>query len=90
MKTPRSRFLAAIASHDALEFRAFWCPDWTLRRILKRQSKSTAFEHPAKPGVSSWLDHPKAEEVTEAADGHWVIGTGETALHYRIPSEVTT
>lgn len=101
-RTPRSRFLSGMSQGRTIYFRAHWCPEWAERTIVKKRSNDLAISHPSKPGVSSWLQFPKAAEVHEPTPGHFIIADeaggvsvdSKYALHYwlgegRPPEELT-
>ena len=88
MRGDLAKFKRFMLSVDEVEFRGWWCPDWTRRRVTKRQSNSIALEHPHRPGVDSWLQWPEASEVSLSASGCFTIGDsgdweGKYSIHYR-------
>ena len=80
----RASFLALLAPGAVCAFRcAAWCPEWTPRTVIRVRSKDVSFSHPTRTRadgspVESWLNFPKASEVTEPEPGVFVIAYGDS------------
>lgn len=90
-RTPRARFIQALRDTHAggavCEFQAWWCPQWTVRRVLEIRSKDVILDNPKPDHDRSWLNFPKAAEVTEPERGLFRIldegAEARFALEYR-------
>ena len=68
-RTPRARFIDNMRRADSAIFHADWCPTPTSRKITRKNSVGVYLAHPTKPDVDSFLDWPKASEVSEESPG---------------------
>ena len=59
------------------KFKATWCPTETLRTVTIVQTRKVAFTHPTRPSTNSWLDFPKAANITEPQPGLFKIESPE-------------
>lgn len=66
-------FKSKLIAGNVCAFRApSWCPNLVKRTVITVNNKKVSFTHPTKPG-ESWLDFPKASEITEYSPFSFVI-----------------
>jgi hypothetical protein len=92
----RANFIRALREHKTVEFSGFWHPEWITREIIGVRSKDVILAHPTKKDdngnpVKCYLDFPKASEIQEVEENHFVIfdpdNDKDYALAYRFTKD---